>query len=108
MRMKRGLGHMHLLSGLCALLAILICISPALSVVGLAIAGPRPSLDPASLRILGDAMFGTFVLVLVGGGGAVVLGTLSALLVSLCRFPGRGLFEWLLVLPLAAPVYVLS
>ncbi|MGE0828791.1 MAG: ABC transporter permease, partial [Hyphomonadaceae bacterium] len=27
---------------------------------------------------------------------------------SLCDFPGRGTFEWLLALPLAAPVYVLA
>ncbi len=32
----------------------------------------------------------------------------SAWLVTMFRFPGRGLFEWLLILPLAAPGYVLA
>lgn len=32
----------------------------------------------------------------------------AAWLVTMFRFPGRGLFEWLLVLPLAAPGYVLA
>ena len=32
----------------------------------------------------------------------------AAWLVTMFRFPGRGVFEWLLVLPLAAPGYVLA
>ncbi|KCZ52472.1 hypothetical protein HY29_04100 [Hyphomonas beringensis] len=32
----------------------------------------------------------------------------AAWLVTMYRFPGRGLFEWLLILPLAAPGYVLA
>lgn len=32
----------------------------------------------------------------------------AAWLVSMFRFPGRGMFEWMLVLPLAAPGYVLA
>lgn len=32
----------------------------------------------------------------------------AAWLVTMFRFPGRGMFEWLLVLPLAAPGYVLA
>tara|TARA_R110000751_G_scaffold10821_8_gene39112 strand:- start:4639 stop:6252 length:1614 start_codon:yes stop_codon:yes gene_type:complete len=31
-----------------------------------------------------------------------------AWLITMYRFPGRGLFEWLLILPLAAPGYVLA
>ncbi|MBL8531241.1 MAG: iron ABC transporter permease [Hyphomonadaceae bacterium] len=51
---------------------------------------------------------GTFMLMLVGGGGAVACGAVAAWLVSLCQFPGRGMFEWLLALPLAAPSYILA
>lgn len=42
------------------------------------------------------------------GAGTAVLGTLLAALVALCEFPGRKLFAWLLVLPLAVPGYVLA
>ncbi|HJS79851.1 MAG TPA: iron ABC transporter permease, partial [Vitreimonas sp.] len=55
-----------------------------------------------------DGALGTLALIVVGGGGAIAFGATAAWLVSLCRFAGRGLFEWLLVIPLAAPSYVLS
>ncbi|HJS80748.1 MAG TPA: hypothetical protein VJ748_09005, partial [Vitreimonas sp.] len=58
--------------------------------------------------LLRDGALGTLALVVVGGGGAIAFGASAAWLVSLCRFAGRGLFEWLLVIPLAAPSYVLS
>ena len=50
----------------------------------------------------------TFWLLLWVGAGTAVLGTALAALVSLCEFPGRRLFAWLLVLPLAMPGYVLA
>ena len=37
---------------------------------------------------------------------AVIFGTSSAWLVSAFRFPGRDLFRWALVLPLALPTYI--
>lgn len=42
------------------------------------------------------------------GGGAVIIGVGTAWLVTMCQFPGRRWFEWLLLLPLAAPAYVLA
>jgi len=40
--------------------------------------------------------------------GAGVLGTLAAWLVVMHRFPGRDLFAWALVLPLAAPAFAMA
>ncbi|MGM9097514.1 hypothetical protein ACTFE6_00870, partial [Campylobacter jejuni] len=40
--------------------------------------------------------------------GTFVIGTGTAWLVVMCRFPGRGLFEWALLLPLAVPTYVIA
>ncbi len=40
------------------------------------------------------------------GLGVLVLGTGTAWLVTLCRFPGRTWFEWGLLLPLAMPAYL--
>ncbi|MGF1563268.1 MAG: ABC transporter permease [Geminicoccaceae bacterium] len=37
-----------------------------------------------------------------------VIGVSTAWLVVACRFPGRGLFAWALILPLAVPSYVLA
>jgi iron(III) transport system permease protein len=47
---------------------------------------------------------------LVGGValGVLVLGTTLAWLVVTCEFPGRRVFEWALVLPLALPAYVIG
>ncbi len=44
-------------------------------------------------------MAGVAVLTLITGAG-------TAWLVTMYRFPGRGLFDWLLILPLALPTYI--
>ncbi|SDN51841.1 ABC transporter permease [Vreelandella arcis] len=50
----------------------------------------------------------TFWLVLMVGTGTLVIGTGTAWLVVMCRFPGKRLFEWALLLPLAVPTYVIA
>ncbi len=42
------------------------------------------------------------------GAGVLVLGVSTAWLVTMCRFPGSRVFEWALLLPLAAPSYLLA
>src|SRR5215475_13640192 len=49
------------------------------------------------------------LLLLVGVGvGSLVVGTLLAWRVVSFRFPGRSMFEWALILPLAVPAYVIG
>lgn len=48
------------------------------------------------------------VLMLGVGTGVLLLGVGTAWLVTMCRFPGSRLFEWALLLPLAAPAYLLA
>lgn len=50
----------------------------------------------------------TVFLVLGVGVGTLVLGTGLAWLVTAYRFPGRALFDWTLLLPLALPGYILA
>lgn len=38
----------------------------------------------------------------------LVIGVGTAWLVVMCRFPGRGILEWALLLPLAVPTYVIA
>lgn len=105
MSARLALPRMNVLA-LAALAATLICAAPALAVIVLALQpGETATFGGALLR---DGAIGTAALMAVGGGGAIVLGAGSAWLVSLCAFPGRGVFEWLLALPLAAPSYVLA
>jgi len=40
--------------------------------------------------------------------GVTLIGVSTAWLVTMCRFPGSRLFEWALLLPLAAPSYLLA
>ena len=56
---------------------------------------------PAMLR-------NTALLVLGVGIGTLLLGTGLAWLVTAYRFPGRDLFDWALMLPLALPSYILA
>jgi iron(III) transport system permease protein len=54
-------------------------------------------------------LIGNTLLLIAGVGlGVLLLGTGLAWLVSQYRFPGRGLFEWLLILPMAMPAYVMG
>ncbi|UCF31549.1 MAG: iron ABC transporter permease [bacterium] len=56
------------------------------------------------LRLLGN----TAALILGVGTGTLVLGVSLAWLTAVCDFPGRKLFTWALLLPMAMPTYVLA
>ncbi|TFH85848.1 iron ABC transporter permease [Billgrantia azerbaijanica] len=58
--------------------------------------------------VLGRYLSNTLFLVVTVGLGTLVIGTGTAWLVVMCRFPGRRLFEWGLLLPLAVPTYVIA
>jgi iron(III) transport system permease protein len=57
---------------------------------------------------LPELLGNTLALIVGVGCGVTVLGTGLAWLVTMYRFPGRALFEWLLILPLAMPAYVIG
>lgn len=57
---------------------------------------------------LTEMLVSTVVLMAGVVAGSLVLGTGLAWLVATFRFPGRAVFSWLLVLPLAVPAYVLG
>jgi iron(III) transport system permease protein len=96
----------RLITLLCGLLAI-----PVLGILGSWLA-----LDAASLANLqhqaGTVLPGyarnSLLLSLAVALGVTVLGAGAAALVCLFEFPGRRLFEWALLLPLAMPAYVLA
>jgi len=52
---------------------------------------------------------GTTLQLMIGVGiGTLIVGVGTAWLVSTCRFPGKRLFEWALLLPMALPAYVIA
>ena len=58
--------------------------------------------------VLPDYAATSILLCLMVGIGVVVLGSGTALAVSLFDFPGRKTLEWALLLPLAMPAYVVA
>jgi iron(III) transport system permease protein len=56
--------------------------------------------------VLPELVENTLWLVLGVGIGVSVLGVSLAWLTAMCEFPGRRLFDWALLLPLALPAYV--
>ena len=54
--------------------------------------------------VLPEYISNTLWLMLGVGTGVTVVGIATAWLTTMCRFPGRGFFEWALILPLAVPV----
>ena len=57
---------------------------------------------------LPDILANTIILLLGVGVGTVVLGTGTAWLVTMCRFPGVGILQWALLLPLVMPTYIIG
>lgn len=57
---------------------------------------------------LSDIVSNTIVLLLGVGIGTVIIGTGTAWLVTMCRFPGSGMLQWALLLPLVLPTYIIG
>ena len=58
--------------------------------------------------VLDRYVVNTLGLIFGVGAGTLLLGVGTAWLVVMCRFPGRRVFEWALLLPLAVPTYVIA
>ena len=58
--------------------------------------------------VLTDYILNSLCLMLGVGIGVLVIGVTTAWLVSLCQFSGCDWFEWLLLMPLSAPAYLLA
>ena len=58
------------------------------------------------LHVLPRSIKDTLLLLILVALGTTLVGTGTAWLTSVCQFPGRRLFTWALVLPLAVPSYL--
>lgn len=89
-----------------AVLVAGLVLMPVLSVVWLAL-NPTDNIWPHLLSSVMPRYFGNTVALAVGTGLlAAAMGTGAAWLVSMYDFPGRGVLQWLLLLPLAVPAYI--
>ena len=95
-------------------LLTLVCLSLALPVLG--VLGSWLALDAAALdtlvhqaqTVLPRYAAQSLVLMVGVGVGVIAVGGASAAVIALCDFPGRNVFAWALLLPLAMPAYVLA
>ncbi len=58
--------------------------------------------------VLADYVTNSLLLMLGVALGTLFGGVATAWLTSMCQFPGRGLFEWALLLPMAMPAYIIA
>lgn len=82
--------------------------APILTVILLALTDTSDIWEHLFSTVLGTYVEQTLLLMIGVGTGTMVLGTGTAWLVTMCRFPGSKIFEWALLLPLAVPSYVLA
>lgn len=89
-----------------AILAIVLL--PVATIVVLALGVDATQLAHLARTILPDSLRQTIVLMLGVGLVTLVVGTMAAWVVTMYRFPGRGLVDRLLVIPLAVPTYIIA
>jgi iron(III) transport system permease protein len=58
--------------------------------------------------VLGDYITNSFLIMTGVAVGVLIVGVPAAWMTTLCRFPGRRLFDWALLLPMAFPAYVIA
>jgi iron(III) transport system permease protein len=90
---------------------LLISLIALLPIIAIALIALQPSGDtwPHLLaNVLPGALRRTLGLMAGVGLLSLLIGTGTAWLVTMYRFPGRRVFEWLLLLPLAVPTYIIA
>ncbi|NEO25617.1 MAG: iron ABC transporter permease [Kamptonema sp. SIO4C4] len=92
---------------LVCLIALLIA-TPVLVVLSNLFTDAREVWQHLAATVLPDYITNSLLLMVGVGVGVAVLGTATAWLVTMCRFWGHRWFEWLLLLPLASPAYLLA
>jgi iron(III) transport system permease protein len=97
--------------GLLGSIGILIAAVVALPVVFVLLsvfAGAGDTWKHLAATALPGYVLNTALLLVLVTWGVVSIGVVSAWLVTAYRFPGRGVLEWALLLPLAMPAYVMA
>ncbi|MCP4073149.1 MAG: iron ABC transporter permease [Hyphomicrobiales bacterium] len=84
----------------------LIIILPILSLIVLALGGDGESFAHIVKNVLPRAGPTTIILLVETGALAALAGFIGAWLVSFYEFPGRRVFSWALMLPMAVPTYL--
>jgi iron(III) transport system permease protein len=93
---------------LASLIVALVVAAPMLVVAGAWFLPATEVWGHLAATVLPEILANTLWMLIGVATGTVVLGVGLAWLTSMCQFPGRRLFDWALMLPLAIPAYVLA
>lgn len=99
----KGVLRRLMLFGLCALIAL-----PILSVLGSLISADGSHWARMWGTTLPIYIGNSVLLMILTGVFATIVGTGAAWCVSMLDFPGRRILSWALILPLAAPAYIVG
>lgn len=91
-----------------ALTLALLCCAPLLSLIVMAAGSETLLLHPAIAPYVGSYLVNSVAIALGAGILALFIGSYAAWYVVRYRFALRGLLQWLLLLPLAMPAYLLA
>ena len=90
-------------------IAVGACVAIPIGAVLFTALGPTHGIwDHLISTVLAEYVGNTLWLMLGVGAGTVAIGTSTAWLVTMYRFPGRRILSWALLLPLAVPSYILA
>ena len=86
----------------------LLMVLPLVSVLSSLFSDTRTVWQHLITTVLGEYILNSLILMVGVGAGVAIVGTTCAWLVTMCQFRGRSIFQWALLLPLAAPAYILA
>ena len=86
----------------------LLLLLPIVGVIGSLFSGDHAAWTHISRTILPELVSNSLLLAAAVGVGVISIGTICAWMTAHHNFPGRRVFEWLLILPLAMPAYVMA
>lgn len=98
-------GRVWILGG--SLIALIVA-APLLAIIGIALFPSENIWPHLASTILPRHSWNTLLLMIGNGIGVFIIGTTTAWLVATGDFPGRRVFEWALLLPLAVPAYIVA
>ena len=81
---------------------------PVLTVFSFVFYGANETWQHLLNTVLQDYILNSLILMLGVSIGTLSMGITTAWLTSICRFPGRNIFQWALLLPLAVPAYIIA
>lgn len=90
------------------LLVALVVALPVLTVFGFVLQPATEVWQHLAATALRDYVVNSLLLMAGVGAGTLVLGVSTAWVTTTCEFPGRRLFEWALLLPMAIPAYIIA